>query len=108
MVQVAEDRTHDEPPWRSSPDVDDVALLSRDTARIERAAAGLHATYGVRALGIPTDVADFDAVDAAASRVEREIGPIEVWRSTLPWRHTCDGNGRPDDEWRGTDHRFHA
>ncbi|MFM0642844.1 SDR family oxidoreductase [Paraburkholderia bryophila] len=57
----------------------DVALLSRDPTRVHRAAADLEANYGVRALAIPTDVADADAVEAAASRVERELGPIVVW-----------------------------
>ncbi|WP_144146953.1 SDR family oxidoreductase [Paraburkholderia sp. BCC1884] len=57
----------------------DIALLSRDVARIERAAADLQASYGVHALGISTDVADADAVEAAASRIERELGPIDVW-----------------------------
>ena len=28
---------------------------------------------------MPTDVADPEAVDAAAERVEQELGPIEVW-----------------------------
>ncbi|MGH8922154.1 MAG: SDR family oxidoreductase, partial [Actinomycetes bacterium] len=31
------------------------------------------------ALAIPTDVAHFEEVDAAASRVEAEMGPIDVW-----------------------------
>ncbi|MFM0339812.1 SDR family oxidoreductase [Paraburkholderia fungorum] len=57
----------------------DVALLSRDEARIFRAVADLEATYRVRTLGIPTDVADAEAVETAASRIERELGPIEVW-----------------------------
>jgi NAD(P)-dependent dehydrogenase (short-subunit alcohol dehydrogenase family) len=35
--------------------------------------------FGVRALPIPTDVADAKAVDAAAERIERELGPIDVW-----------------------------
>jgi short-subunit dehydrogenase len=56
----------------------DVALLSRDPERLERAAAELRA-FGGRALPIPTDVADPKAVDAAAHQVERELGPIEVW-----------------------------
>jgi short-subunit dehydrogenase len=56
----------------------DVALLSRDPDRLEAAAAEARA-YGVRALPIPTDVADAAAVDAAATRVEQELGPIEVW-----------------------------
>jgi NAD(P)-dependent dehydrogenase (short-subunit alcohol dehydrogenase family) len=32
--------------------------------------------FGARALPIPTDVADAKAVDAAADRIERELGPI--------------------------------
>jgi short-subunit dehydrogenase len=57
----------------------DVALLSRDPARLERAAAALRADYGVRAIAIPTDVADAAAVEAAADRAEAELGPIDVW-----------------------------
>ena len=56
----------------------DVALLSRDPHRLERAADELR-RLGVRALAIPTDVADAAAVDAAADRAEAELGPIDVW-----------------------------
>ena len=35
--------------------------------------------HGVRALPIPTDVADATAVEAAAAKVEEELGPIDVW-----------------------------
>ena len=56
----------------------DVALLARDNDRLEQAAADIR-RYGVRALPIPTDVADSDAVEAAATKVERELGPIDVW-----------------------------
>ena len=56
----------------------DVALLSRDPDRLEVAAAEARC-FGVRALPIPTDVADAAAVEAAADRVEAELGPIDVW-----------------------------
>ena len=56
----------------------DVALLSRDPERLESAALEAR-RFGVRALPIPTDVADADAVEAAATRVEQELGPIDVW-----------------------------
>jgi short-subunit dehydrogenase len=56
----------------------DVTLLSRDPARLERAAEEAR-RHGVRALPIPTDVADAVAVDAAAERTEAELGPIDVW-----------------------------
>ena len=57
----------------------DVALLSRDGGRLERAAASLQSQYGVQTLAIPTDVADAAAVEAAADRAEAELGPIAVW-----------------------------
>ncbi|MBA2935204.1 SDR family oxidoreductase [Sphingomonas sp. CGMCC 1.13654] len=56
----------------------DVALLSRDPARLERAAEEIR-RLGVRALPIPTDVADAGAVETAAERVEAELGPIDIW-----------------------------
>ncbi len=34
---------------------------------------------GGRALAIPTDVADYDQLDAAATQVEDTFGPIDVW-----------------------------
>ncbi|MBV8262123.1 MAG: SDR family oxidoreductase [Paraburkholderia sp.] len=56
----------------------DVAMLSREPDRLARAAAQLSG-YGVRVLAIPTDVADAQAVEAAAARVESELGAIVVW-----------------------------
>jgi short-subunit dehydrogenase len=56
----------------------DVALLSRDPVRLEEAATEAR-SCGVRALPIPTDVADPDAVETSANRVESELGPIDVW-----------------------------
>ena len=35
--------------------------------------------HGGRALVLPLDVSDARAVEAAADRVERELGPIDVW-----------------------------
>lgn len=74
----------------------DVALLSRDPDRLEQAATELR-RYGVRALPIPTDVADYQAVEAAVEQVENELGPIDVW-STSRWqpsscRSPADGGG---------------
>lgn len=56
-----------------------VALLSRDVTRLNAAAAELVERYGVRTLAIPTDVADANAVEAAADKVERELGPVHTW-----------------------------
>ncbi len=52
---------------------------------LARGEDGLHAAQreveaaGGRALALPTDVSDAAAVEAAAERVERELGPIDVW-----------------------------
>jgi short-subunit dehydrogenase len=56
-----------------------VALLSRDVARLERAASELEKRYHIRPLAIPTDVASAPAVESAAEQVERELGPIHTW-----------------------------
>ncbi|MCX7523121.1 SDR family oxidoreductase [Microbacterium sp. STN6] len=57
---------------------DTVALIARGEAGLAGAAAEVEAAGG-RALTIPLDVSDADAVDAAAERVENELGPIDVW-----------------------------
>ena len=55
-----------------------VGLLSREPYRLREAVTAVEAR-GARAIGIPTDVADADAVDIAAALVETELGPIDVW-----------------------------
>lgn len=55
-----------------------VALLARNRERLEAAARECRA-LGVRALPVAVDVADPDALDMAAWRVEEELGPIDVW-----------------------------
>lgn len=55
-----------------------VAILARDPARVEAACAELRAA-GATVLGIPLDVADAQAVEAAAERIERELGRITIW-----------------------------
>jgi len=55
-----------------------VALLARGEAGLRGAEEEIRAAGGT-ALAIPTDVADYDQVDAAATRAEQELGPIGVW-----------------------------
>ncbi|MEC3957474.1 SDR family oxidoreductase [Nocardia sp. CDC153] len=57
---------------------DRIALLARGRTGLAAAAEDVRAAGG-RALEIPTDVADYEAVDAAATRAENELGPIDVW-----------------------------
>lgn len=55
-----------------------VALLARNPEALE-AAAQECTVLGGSGLAIPTDVSDPEAVEAAADRVENELGPIDVW-----------------------------
>ncbi|MGW4575988.1 SDR family oxidoreductase [Streptomyces tendae] len=55
-----------------------VALLARGEHALRRAAEEVEEAGG-RALPLVVDVADAEAVDAAATRVEEEFGPIDVW-----------------------------
>lgn len=55
-----------------------VALIARGEKGLAGAAAQVERA-GARALVVPADVADSDQVFAAASRIEAEAGPIDVW-----------------------------
>ena len=57
---------------------DRVGLLARGDVGLENAAKEVEAAGG-RALAIPTDVADHEQVEAAARRVEEDLGEIDVW-----------------------------
>ncbi len=56
----------------------DVAILARGEDGLDGAAADVRST-GRRALPISVDVADNDAVEAAAERIEGELGEIDLW-----------------------------
>ena len=55
-----------------------IGLIARGRERLEQTAFEVE-SLGGRALMLPLDVADADAVEAAAARVEAELGPIDVW-----------------------------
>ncbi len=55
-----------------------VGLLARGRGGLEGARKDVEAAGG-EALIVPTDVSDAEAVEEAAQRVERELGPIDVW-----------------------------
>ncbi|MFB4319179.1 SDR family oxidoreductase [Actinomadura sp. 21ATH] len=57
---------------------DRVALLARGKVGLEAAAREVRAAGGT-ALVLPVDVADFEALEEAGHRAERELGPVDVW-----------------------------
>jgi NAD(P)-dependent dehydrogenase (short-subunit alcohol dehydrogenase family) len=83
-------------------------VLARDPGRAESTQRALRAK-GVPALGLAVDVADADAVEAAADRVEAELGPIDVWvnnaMATLVQRASAL---TPEELRRVTDVTYHG
>ncbi len=55
-----------------------IGLIARGKDRLEAARREVEEGGG-KALVLPTDVADHAAVEAAAERVENELGPIDIW-----------------------------
>ncbi|HLW81958.1 MAG TPA: SDR family oxidoreductase [Candidatus Acidoferrales bacterium] len=55
-----------------------IGLLARRTEALETARKEVEALGG-RAIAIPTDVADSEQVERAASEVESSFGPIDIW-----------------------------
>ncbi|HEY4097758.1 MAG TPA: SDR family oxidoreductase [Baekduia sp.] len=56
----------------------DIALVARGDDGLQAARDEVERAGG-RALVVPTDVADAEAVDAAATAVEEAFGPIDIW-----------------------------
>jgi short-subunit dehydrogenase len=56
----------------------DVGLLARGEVGLRATADEVRARGG-SALMVPTDVAEWDGVDRAATQVEDQLGPIDVW-----------------------------
>ena len=57
---------------------DSLGLIARGQTGLD-AASQEAAEEGAPAVAVPIDVANAEDVDAAAGRIERELGPIDVW-----------------------------
>ena len=55
-----------------------LGLIARGTDGLEAAQREVE-EMGGRAIVVPTDVADAEAVERAAQRIENELGPIDIW-----------------------------
>lgn len=85
-----------------------VAVLGRGEARLRSTETELQG-LGVPVLALKTDVADASAVDAAADRVEAELGPIAVWVNNAMATVIAPADKISPDEWRRvTDVTYHG
>jgi NAD(P)-dependent dehydrogenase (short-subunit alcohol dehydrogenase family) len=85
-----------------------VALLGRNRAGLEAAAREIEQAGG-QALILPTDVADHDAVEAAAAAAEQQLGPIDIWvnvamATVFAWFQDIE----PEEFERSTDVTYHG
>ncbi len=76
-----------------------VALMARGVERLESAARQAR-QCGAQALVVPVDVADADALDAAAARVETVLGPIDVWINNAMATIFAAAHATRSDEFR--------
>ncbi|HET6381560.1 MAG TPA: SDR family oxidoreductase [candidate division Zixibacteria bacterium] len=87
---------------------DRVALLARGSDGLEGARRDVEALGG-RPLVVPVDVADAEAVEAAAERVETELGPIDVWiNNAMASVFSPIVEMTPDEFRRVTDVTYHG
>ena len=87
---------------------DRVALLARGTDGLAGALRDVEARGGI-GLAIPADVADDQAMEAAASQVERELGPIDLWiNNAMASVFSPISEMEPDDFRRVTDVTYHG
>jgi NAD(P)-dependent dehydrogenase (short-subunit alcohol dehydrogenase family) len=81
----------------------DVAVLARNAARLDAAIRELR-QFGVKAVSVVADVADFTAIETAAARVEHELGPIDVWiNNAMATVFAPVADITPDEFRRGTE-----
>jgi NAD(P)-dependent dehydrogenase (short-subunit alcohol dehydrogenase family) len=85
-----------------------IALLARSREGLQGAAREVEAA-GARALVLPTDVSDPEAVDAAASATEEALGPIDVWiNDAMVTVFAFFEDIDPDEFRRSTDVTYHG
>ncbi len=76
-----------------------IALIARGRDRLEAAAREVEDAGG-RALVLPTDVADAEAVEEAARRTEDELGPIDIWVNNAMTSVFAEATEVTPDEYR--------
>lgn len=80
-----------------------LGLIARGKDRLDSAVRDAEAS-GVAAVGVSADVADAEAVEAAADEIERNLGPIDVWvNNAMTTVYAPFAEIKPDEYRRATD-----
>ncbi|MFG1359216.1 SDR family oxidoreductase [Xanthobacter pseudotagetidis] len=75
-----------------------VALAGRNVESLERAAAAVEAGGG-KALVLPFDLADLDAIDGAVGKVEAALGPVDILVNNTGGPPPTPAAGQPIELW---------
>lgn len=75
-------------------------LCARDEARLAAAAAGIAATAGVRAVGVPADVAKAGDIDKVLAAVDREFGGADILINNAGTGSNETIGAAPDEKWQ--------
>jgi NAD(P)-dependent dehydrogenase (short-subunit alcohol dehydrogenase family) len=85
-----------------------IALVARNSDGLEAAAKEVRDAGG-EALALPTDVADPQAVEAAAAAAEEQLGPIDVWINVaMTTVFAFFEDVEPEEFRRATDVTYHG
>lgn len=85
-----------------------VGIIARDQDRL-RQAEELLRRFGTRVLGVEADVADHEAVERAADRINAELGPIDAWVNNAMATIVAPSNEiSPEEFKRVTDVTYHG
>ena len=80
-----------------------VGLIARATEGLENGRREV-LEAGCRAIAVPADVADADQVEAAAEKIESELGPIDIWvNNAMTTIFSRFMDVEPDDYKRATE-----
>jgi 3-oxoacyl-[acyl-carrier protein] reductase len=77
-----------------------VVIIARQADRVHTEAKGIADKYGVRAIGIPADVAKADAIEHIAAEVEREFGGADILINNAGTGSNETIMEAPDEKWQ--------
>lgn len=79
----------------------DVVIADVDESSASRLAEELAARSGVRTMGVAADVTDADALEAAADRIEAELGTVDIVVANAGLLSAQPAVEMSPDRWRG-------
>lgn len=77
-----------------------LVLCARNAERLAEKAAGISATYGVKAIGVPTDVSKADDISHLVETTRREFGGVDILINNAGTGSEETIMTAPDERWQ--------